>query len=314
MKKYAFGVDIGGTTCKIGFFDTNGTLLDKWEIKTNTENNGESILSDVAKAVDNKLAQEAISKDDVQGIGIGVPGPVDSQGVVHRCVNLGWGVVNVAEELGNLTGLKIKVGNDANVAALGEMWQGGAKGSKDVIMVTLGTGVGGGIIVDGKIVGGAHGAGGEIGHAAVNHEEKEACNCGNCGCLEQYASATGIVRVAQRILAATDEQTVLRKFTKLSAKNVLDAFKEGDKVACDVMAQVGEMLGGTLAMFACVTDPEAIVIGGGVSKAGQPLIDCIQKYYEKYAFTACKKTPIILATLGNDAGIYGSARMVIKEV
>ena len=314
MKKYAFGVDIGGTTCKIGFFDTNGTLLDKWEIKTNTENNGESILSDVAKAVDNKLAQEAISKDDVQGIGIGVPGPVDSQGVVHRCVNLGWGVVNVAEELGNLTGLKIKVGNDANVAALGEMWQGGAKGSKDVIMVTLGTGVGGGIIVDGKIVGGAHGAGGEIGHAAVDHEEKEACNCGNCGCLEQYASATGIVRVAQRTLAATDEQTVLRKFTKLSAKNVLDAFKEGDKVACDVMAQVGEMLGGTLAMFACVTDPEAIVIGGGVSKAGQPLIDCIQKYYEKYAFTACKKTPIILATLGNDAGIYGSARMVIKEV
>ena len=169
-------------------------------------------------------------------------------------------------------------------------------------------------IVDGKIVGGAHGAGGEIGHAAVNHEVKEACNCGNCGCLEQYASATGIVRVAQRTLAATDEQTVLRKFTKLSAKNVLDAFKEGDKVACDVMAQVGEMLGGTLAMFACVTDPEAIVIGGGVSKAGQPLIDCIQKYYEKYAFTACKKTPIILATLGNDAGIYGSARMVIKEV
>ena len=217
-------------------------------------------------------------------------------------------------EMEKLTGLRAKAGNDANVAALGEAWKGAAAGAKNVILVTLGTGVGGGIIVDGKIVGGAHGAGGEIGHAAVDHEEKEACNCGNCGCLEQYASATGIVRVAQRTLAATDEQTVLRKFTKLSAKNVLDAFKEGDKVACDVMAQVGEMLGGTLAMFACVTDPEAIVIGGGVSKAGQPLIDCIQKYYEKYAFTACKKTPIILATLGNDAGIYGSARMVIKEV
>ena len=221
---------------------------------------------------------------------------------------------NIEKELGDLTGLAVKAGNDANVAALGEAWKGAAAGSKNVILVTLGTGVGGGIIVDGKIVGGAHGAGGEIGHAAVNHEEKEACNCGNCGCLEQYASATGIVRVAQRTLAATEEETVLRKFTKLSAKNVLDAFKEGDKVACDVMAQVGEMLGGTLAMFACVTDPEAIVIGGGVSKAGQPLIDCIQKYYEKYAFTACKKTPIILATLGNDAGIYGYARMVIKEV
>ena len=247
-------------------------------------------------------------------MGIGVPGPVNERGEVPCAVNLFWGFKEVTKELTELTGLPAKAGNDANVAALGEAWKGAAAGAKNVILVTLGTGVGGGIIVDGKIVGGAHGAGGEIGHAAVDHEEKEACNCGNCGCLEQYASATGIVRVAQRTLAATDEQTVLRKFTKLSAKNVLDAFKEGDKVACDVMAQVGEMLGGTLAMFACVTDPEAIVIGGGVSKAGQPLIDCIQKYYEKYAFTACKKTPIILATLGNDAGIYGSARMVIKEV
>lgn len=221
MKKYAFGVDIGGTTCKIGFFDTNGTLLDKWEIKTNTENNGESILSDVAKAVDNKLAQEAISKDDVQGIGIGVPGPVDSQGVVHRCVNLGWGVVNVAEELGNLTGLKIKVGNDANVAALGEMWQGGAKGSKDVIMVTLGTGVGGGIIVDGKVVAGFNGAGGEIGHITVNNDEIEACNCGQYGCLEQYTSATGIVRLAKRKLAKSTEETSIREIPNLTAKDVL---------------------------------------------------------------------------------------------
>ena len=314
MKKYAFGVDVGGTTCKIGFFETDGKLIDKWEIKTNKENGGASILPDVAQAIEGKLTEKGISRDDVQGIGVGVPGPVKNDGVVHRCVNVGWGVVNVEKELGDLTGLKVKAGNDANVAALGEMWQGAAKGCRDVIMVTLGTGVGGGIIVDGKVVAGFDGAGGEIGHITVNAHEKEQCNCGQYGCLEQYASATGIVRVAQRTLAATDEQTVLRKFTKLSAKNVLDAFKEGDKVACDIMAQVGEMLGGTLAMFACVTDPEAIVIGGGVSKAGQPLIDCIQKYYEKYAFTACKKTPIILATLGNDAGIYGSARMVIKEV
>ena len=311
MKKYAFGVDIGGTTCKIGFFDTNGTLLDKWEIKTNTENNGESILSDVAKAVDNKLAQEAISKDDVQGIGIGVPGPVDSQGVVHRCVNLGWGVVNVAEELGNLTGLTIKVGNDANVAALGEMWQGGAKGSKDVIMVTLGTGVGGGIIVDGKIVTGHHGAGGEIGHANVDHHETESCNCGNKGCLEQFASATGIVRMAKKELAASSENSVLRDMENISAKAVLDAFKENDPVAVATMEKVGEQLGGSLAMFACVTDPETIVIGGGVSKAGQPLIDCIQKYYREYTFSSCKDTPIVIATLGNDAGIYGAAKMVL---
>ena len=293
MGKYCFGIDVGGTSVKCGLFQTDGVLVEKWEIPTRKENSGEAILPDIAKTILDKIAERKLDKEEIDGVGIGVPGPVNERGEVPCAVNLFWGFKEVTKELTELTGLPSKAGNDANVAALGEAWKGAAAGAKNVILVTLGTGVGGGIIVDGKIVGGAHGAG---------------------GCLEQYASATGIVRVGQRTLAATDEQTVLRKFTKLSAKNVLDAFKEGDKVACDVMAQVGEMLGGTLAMFACVTDPEAIVIGGGVSKAGQPLIDCIQKYYEKYAFTACKKTPIILATLGNDAGIYGSARMVIKEV
>lgn len=210
MKKYAFGVDIGGTTCKVGFFETSGNLLDKWEIKTNTENGGASILSDVAKAVDNKLAQEGISKTDVQGIGVGVPGPVNGEGVVSCCVNLGWGIVNVEEELTALTGMKVKVGNDANVAALGEMWQGGAKGCRDVVMVTLGTGVGGGIIVDGKMVAGFNGAGGEIGHITVNNEEIEPCNCGQYGCLEQYASATGVVRVAKESLQRQQQKQHLR--------------------------------------------------------------------------------------------------------
>ena len=311
MKKYAFGVDIGGTTCKIGFFETNGTLLDKWEITTNKENNGASILSDVAHSVDNKLAQEGISKDEVQGIGIGVPGPVKSNGVVNRCVNVGWGVVNVEEELSKLTGLMVKAGNDANVAALGEMWQGGAKGSKDVVMVTLGTGVGGGIIVGGKIVAGHHGAGGEIGHANIDHSENERCNCGNSGCLEQYASATGIVRVARQILESSSETSTLRGIEKLTAKDVLDAFKAGDVLAGKIMEQVGDKLGGALAFIAAVVDPEAIVIGGGVSKAGQPLIDCIQKYYRQYAFSLCKDTPMVIASLGNDAGIYGAAKMVL---
>ena len=311
MKKYAFGVDIGGTTCKIGFFDTNGTLLDKWEIKTNTENNGESILSDVAKAVDNKLAQEAISKDDVQGIGIGVPGPVDSQGVVHRCVNLGWGVVNVAEELGNLTGLTIKVGNDANVAALGEMWQGGAKGSKDVIMVTLGTGVGGGIIVNEKIITGSHGAGGEIGHAHVEDDMDIACNCGNKGCLEQFASATGISYLARKMMEETDMPSVIRR-ENVSAKTVFDGVKEGDELAKKVADRFGYYLGKALANFGCVTDPEVFVIGGGVSKAGEILLDYIKPYYQKYAFSACKDAAFALAKLGNDAGIYGAARLVLE--
>lgn len=311
MKKYAFGVDIGGTTCKIGFFETNGHLLDKWEIKTNTENQGESILSDVAKAVDNKLAQEGISKDEVQGVGIGVPGPVKSNGIVNRCVNLGWGVVNVEEELENLTGLKVKAGNDANVAALGEMWQGGAKGCKDVVMVTLGTGVGGGIIVDGKVVAGFNGAGGEIGHITVSNDEIEPCNCGQYGCLEQYTSATGIVRVAKRKLAKTSEKTSLTGFTELTAKDVFDEAKAGDTVAVGLVDEVCRILGSTLSNIACVVNPEVVVIGGGVSKAGSILTDAIQKHYIETSFHACRDTRFVLAGLGNDAGMYGCVQMLL---
>lgn len=311
MKKYAFGVDIGGTTCKIGFFETDGTLVDKWEIKTNKENNGASILSDVAQAVDNKLAQESISKDEVQGIGVGVPGPVKSDGVVNRCVNVGWGEFNVEEELGALTGLKVKAGNDANVAALGEMWQGAAKGCRDVIMVTLGTGVGGGIIVDGKVVAGFNGAGGEIGHITVSDEEIEACNCGQYGCLEQYTSATGIVRVAKRKLAKTSEETSLARFDNLTAKDVFDEAKAGDAVALGLVDEVCGILGAALSNIACVVNPEVVVIGGGVSKAGAILTDAIQKHFAETSFHACKDTKFALAGLGNDAGMYGCVQMVL---
>jgi glucokinase len=311
MKKYGFGVDVGGTTVKMGFFETTGALLDKWEIKTNKENNGESILSDIAKAIDNKLAQEGISKNDIQGVGIGVPGPVRSDGVVNGCVNLGWGIVNVSEELGSLTGLTVRVGNDANVAALGEMWQGGAKGCKDVILVTLGTGVGGGIIVDGNIVAGHNGAGGEIGHITVNNEEIEPCNCGQYGCLEQYTSATGIVRMAKRKLAKSAADTSLRNFAELTAKDIFDEAKAGDAIANELVDEVGKILGSALSNMACVVNPEIIVIGGGVSKAGSILIDTIQKHYVETSFHACRNTAFALASLGNDAGMYGCMQMVL---
>lgn len=311
MKKYGFGVDVGGTTIKMGFFETDGKLLDKWEIKTDTTNGGENILSDIAKSIDNKLAQEGISKSDVQGIGVGVPGPVNSKGVVLKCVNLGWGVFNVEEVLSNLTGLMVKAGNDANVAALGEMWQGAGKGSEDMIMVTLGTGVGGGIIVDGKVIAGANGAGGEIGHITVNEDEIEACNCGQYGCLEQYASATGIVRMAKRKLAKTDAQTSLTSVDELSAKAIFDEAKSGDAVAVELVEELGKILGGALSNIAVVTNPEVIVIGGGVSKAGQILIDTIQKHFTESVFHACKETRFVLAGLGNDAGMYGCVKMLL---
>ena len=313
MAKYVFGVDIGGTTVKIGLFTAEGTMVDKWEITTRTDEGGKYILGDIAASIEDKLADKQIEKSEIKGIGMGVPGPVKADGTVLRCVNLGWGIFNAADELSKIIGLPVKVGNDANMAALGEMWQGGGKGFSNIVMVTLGTGVGGGIIIDSKIIAGYHGAGGEIGHACVNHNEVRPCNCGNHGCLEQYASATGIVRVANDILEESQEDSKMRHVEKLSAKNVLDFYKEGDALAVKTMEKVGDILGSTLAVFACVTDPEAIVIGGGVSKAGKPLTDCIQKYYQKYAFPSCKSTPIILASLGNDAGIYGAARMVIKD-
>lgn len=311
MGLYCFGIDVGGTTVKCGLFKTDGVLVEKWEIPTRTENNGSEIVPDVAKTIEEKLAEKNISKEEVDGIGIGVPGPVNTEGDVIAAVNLFWGYKKLSKELNELTGLTVKVGNDANVAALGEAWKGAAAGAKNVILVTLGTGVGGGIIVDGKIVAGHHGAGGEIGHANVMHDETETCNCGNKGCLEQYTSATGIVRLAKQELASSEEPSVLREEKELSAKAVLDGYKSGDALSVRVMDKVGEILGGALAMFTAVVDPETIVIGGGVSKAGQPLVDCIASHYKKYAFSACRETPIVIANLGNDAGIYGAAKMVL---
>lgn len=311
MGLYCFGIDVGGTTVKCGLFKTDGVLVEKWEIPTRTENNGSEIVPDVAKTIEEKLAEKNISKEEVDGIGIGVPGPVNAEGDVIAAVNLFWGYKKLSKELNELTGLNVKVGNDANVAALGEAWKGAAAGAKNVILVTLGTGVGGGIIVDGKIVAGHHGAGGEIGHANVMHDETETCNCGNKGCLEQYTSATGIVRLAKQELASSEEPSVLREKKELSAKAVLDGYKSGDALSVRVMDKVGEILGGALAVFTAVVDPETIVIGGGVSKAGQPLVDCIASHYKKYAFSACRETPIVIANLGNDAGIYGAAKMVL---
>lgn len=315
MKKYAFGVDVGGTTCKLGLFETGGKLMDKWEIRTNTENGGAAILPDVAASVETKLTEKGIGKEEIQGIGIGVPGPVSENGVVSCCVNLGWHDVDVVKELSALTGFTVRAGNDANVAALGEMWQGGAKGSKNIVMVTLGTGVGGGVIVGGRIVAGFDGAGGEIGHMTVCADEKEPCNCGRRGCLEQYVSATGIVRVTKRRLDAAEDATSLREIDRevLSAKDVLDAAKAGDVVALELVDEVCGILGAALSNIACVVNPEIIVIGGGVSKAGDLLTDGIRRHFMQHAFSSCKNTKFALAGLGNDAGIYGGVQMLLEE-
>ena len=310
--KYVFGVDIGGTTVKLGFFDTEGNILEKWEIPTRKELGGKYILPDIAESITNLLMEKGIEKKDVAGVGVGVPGPVDADGVVFKAVNLGWDIFSVSNTLGDLINLPVKAGNDANVAALGEMWKGGGKGHDDLVAVTLGTGVGGGIIVQGKLLAGATGAGGEIGHIHVEDNETDRCGCGKQGCLEQYGSATGIVRIANRVLAATEEASVLRD-AELTAKAVCDAAKAKDAVAIKVMEQFGEYLGRGLAAIACVVNPEVFVIGGGVSKAGEMLFDYIRPNYEKYVFHGSKNTKFALATLGNDAGIVGAARLVLEQ-
>ena len=312
MKKYGFGVDVGGTTCKLGLFETTGVLLEKWEIPTDKTDNSKNVLDDVAAALKGKMEERGITADDIQGIGIGVPGPVDRNGVVPWCDNLGWGRVEVEKEMSEkMFGLKVKAGNDANMAALGEMWQGGAKGYQDVVMVTLGTGVGGGIIIGGKVIAGVHGAGGEIGHITMMMDTEDTCGCGRKGCLEVYGSATGLVRIANKVLGKEHEASVLDG-AEISAKSVFDAYKEGDKVAAEIVDEFATILGRGLTKIACVVDPEMFLIGGGVSKAGQTLIDVVQAAFVKYAYGACKTTKFALATLGNDAGIYGCVQMILE--
>ncbi len=312
--KYGFGVDLGGTTVKLAFFDKDGTILDKWEIPTRTENAGEKILPDIAEAIKGYIAQKNIEKADLLGVGIGVPGPIDASGTVNRCVNLGWGVFNIQKTLEGLTGLPVKAGNDANVAALGECWKGGGQGCENMVMATLGTGVGGGIILGGKVIHGTHGAGGEIGHLTLNRDETESCGCGKKGCVEQYCSATGIVRLAKKHMEKSQAPSSLRAIEKLTCKDVFDASAAGDAVAAEILQLVYSYMSEFLSNICCVVDPEMIVLGGGVSKAGKPLLEGVQKAFQEKAFHACKETKFSLAQLGNDAGVYGAFKLILDEV
>ena len=310
MKKYVCGVDVGGTTVKMGYFDIEGNLIEKWEIPTRTEDKGVNIIPDIAGSILVKLAQKDIDKKEVVGVGIGVPGPVKEDGTVLVAVNLGWDKRNTNEELEDLLGIPVKTANDANVAALGEMWRGGGQGYDDVVAVTLGTGVGGGVIIGGKVIAGSNGAGGEIGHIHLEDNESEECGCKGHGCLEQYASATGVVRLAKKKLADSSKPSVLRD-DEVTAKAVWDAVKADDELAKEVANIYGEYLGKGLAAVAAVVNPQVFVIGGGVSKAGRVVIDYMEPYFDKYAFPGTKNAKFVLAKLGNDAGIYGAAKLVL---
>ena len=314
MKEYAFGIDLGGTTAKVGLFTTAGELLEKWEVPTDTSHSGEHILANLAAAVRGKMEEKSLSAQQVEGVGVGVPGPVlDSRIVPIVCANLGgWGNRNVAEDLSALLdGLPVLVGNDANVAALGEIWMGAARGCRNAVMVTLGTGVGGGVIVNGKVIDGVHGAGGEIGHITVNPHETAVCGCGKRGCLEQYSSATGVVRCMKKLLEENPDTPCVLRGTDFAAKDVFDAARSGDVLAAREVDQMTATLGMALANIAAVVDPEMFLVGGGVARAGAVLFDPLVAHYRDTAFRSCRDIPIKAASLGNDAGIYGAVRLIV---
>ena len=298
--KYGFGIDLGGTTVKIAYFDETGEMLQKWEIPTVTTDGGKHILPHIAASIRDFINAYQINETMILGMGIGVPGPVSSKGVVNKCVNLGWGVFNIAEQLTELTGFPVKAGNDANVAALGEYWKGGGKGCDNMVFATLGTGVGGGIVIEGKLLHGAHGSGAEIGHMVLNRNETATCGCGKHGCVEQYCSATGIVRLAG-----------LHGMHNVTCKDIFDAAKAGDKVALEIMDEYYEYLGEFLGSLCSVIDPEVVVLGGGVSKAGEMLLTGVEPYFHKYVFHAASDVKFALASLGNDAGAYGAFKLAL---
>lgn len=312
MEKYIFGVDIGGTTIKLGLFRSEGKLLEKWEIPTRTLNGGTYVLPDAADSIKTVMKRYAITDRQIEGIGVGVPGPVDETSTVHRCVNLGWGEFNIREHMRELfPGVpNVKAGNDATIATLGELWFGGGRGYVSAAMFTLGTGVGGGIAIGRKTFGGFHGGAGEWGHIVMNPQEKAVCNCGKRGCLEQYASATGIVRIARRLLEESDRPSELRNQKKITARIICDLARKGDELSENVLDECSDYLGRAMSYVACAVDPAIFLIGGGVSRAGDVLLDRIHRSYKKYAFHVSIDTPIKGAELGNDAGIYGCMRIV----
>ena len=309
--KYGFGIDLGGTTVKIAYLDETGSMLEKWEIPTVTADGGTRILPDIAASIRQYMDGCNIPDTAILGIGIGVPGPVNSKGVVNKCVNLGWGSFNISEELSRLTGFPVKAGNDANVAALGEFWKGGGQGCENMVFVTLGTGVGGGIVVEGKLLHGAHGAGAEIGHMVLNRDETAVCGCGKRGCVEQYCSATGIVRLAKLYLESHSEDSSLRTLEAITCKDIFDAGKAGDAAALAVLDQYYSLLGEFLADVCCVVDPEVVVLGGGVSKAGSVLLEGVEPWFRKHIFHAAGDVQFSLASLGNDAGAYGAFKLAL---
>lgn len=322
MEQYLFGIDLGGTSIKMGLMNVEGAVTTKWEIPTNKENEGAMIVSDIQASLESTLKLHNIQKKQVIAAGIGVPSQVIEQtGYFHKAVNIGgFGDFSITDVLSEALEMPVAAANDANIAAIGEMWKGAGLGEQNIVMVTLGTGVGGGVVVNGQIVSGSVGAAGEIGHMPVILNENDpyyfSCNCGAKGCLETVASATGIVRLARVMYAEQPEKSLLKMAEDyLSAKQIFDAAARNDHFAKKVVNQFGLYLATSLKQITAVLNPSIIVIGGGVSRAGQQLIDAVESHFRGSLFPVLDHSvQFRLATLENDAGIIGAAYIGYQKV
>lgn len=315
-EKWLIGVDLGGTTTKMALINPFGDLLVKWEIPTDVTSEGKNIVANIARAIDEMLLVQKLTKKDIYGVGIGAPGPIDLEtGEVFEAINLGWrNAYPLKEMFEEKYTFSVVIDNDANCAALGELWQGAGKGASDLVCITLGTGVGGGVIANGRIVHGTSCAAGEIGHMIAIPEGGTPCNCGKSGCLETIASGTGIVRLAEEMATARNFgmlKKIKQKNGAILAKDVFDAARDGDQVAEKVIEKVAFHLGLALANIANTLNPEKVVIGGGVSRASEILLHPVRKKFHQFAFPrVSKSTSVVLASLGNDAGVFGAAWLI----
>ncbi|WP_316572028.1 ROK family glucokinase [Neobacillus sp. YIM B06451] len=313
MEKWLAGIDLGGTTTKIAFISFDGDIKDKWEIATDNSNEGKNIVLNIIKSIDERLNVIGQAREILAGVGMGAPGPVDyGTGILYNAVNLGFkGSYPLKATIETEMSLPAAIDNDANCAAIGEMWKGAGDGAKDLVCVTLGTGVGAGVIANGQIVQGVSGAAGEIGHITSIPTGGARCNCGKTGCLETIASATGIVRLAMESVQAGKKGRLAEIVAAngiITAKDVFDSARDGDSAAGQIVDEVAFHLGLALANVANILNPEKIVLGGGVSRAGDILLKKVRDQFTRYAFTRVRETTTIaLATLGNDAGVIGAA-------
>ena len=319
MSKKIIGIDLGGTSVKFAILTQEGEIQEKWSIKTNILDEGSHIVPDIIASIQHRLELLNLSAEDFIGIGMGSPGAVDRfEGTVVGAYNLNWKTVQpIKKDIESALGISFFIDNDANVAALGERWKGAGENQPDVVFMTLGTGVGGGIVAEGKLLHGAGGVAGELGHITVDFDRPFDCTCGKKGCLETVASATGIVNLTRRYADEYAGDAELKRLIddgeEVTAKTVFDLAKEGDELALIVYRHFSQYLGIACANIASVLNPANIVIGGGVSAAGQFLLDGVQKVFDENTFPQVRtSTQLVLANLGNDAGVIGAASLVLQ--